>query len=349
VTGLAHLPGAPGIALSLALGLAGGALASLAHVPLPWLVGPMLTMAAARLAHVPVRPPPGGRQAGQLAIGVALGLYFTPEVGREVLADGHWMLFAGAAAILVGYLSGRVLARLSGVDVATAFFSSVPGGASEMAVLAERFGASVPHVAIAHSMRILLVVLIVPGTLTALGVRGEDAYAGAAAGESLAGLTLLAGLAACGAWALRRTGLPNAWVLGPLVVAIGMTLAELHLSSAPHWFTATGPMLIGIALGSRFDPDFLRAAPRYGLALAASIAVALALSAAAGLGVAWLARLRPAAMVLAAAPGGIAEMCITAQVLKLGVPLVTAFHVTRFVMVVTLTGPLYRHALRGGG
>jgi len=31
------------------------------------------------------------------------------------------------------------------------------------------------------------------------------------------------------------------------------------------------------------------------------------------------------------------------------VPLVTAFHVTRFVMVVTLTGPLYRHALRGGG
>ena len=47
-------------------------------------------------------------------------------------------------------------------------------------------------------------------------------------------------------------------------------------------------------------------------------------------------------MLLAAAPGGIAEMSITAQVLKIGVPLVTAAHVTRFVIVVLLTAPMYR-------
>ncbi|GAB4180501.1 MAG: AbrB family transcriptional regulator [Rhodocyclaceae bacterium] len=336
----AHTAGA------LAIGLGGGALASLAHVPLPWMVGPMLAMACARLAHLPVSPPRGGRQAGQLAIGVALGLYFTPPVGRELIADGPWMILAGAAAIAIGDAAARVLARLSGIDRATAFFSSVPGGASEMAVLAERFGASVPHVAIAHALRILLVVLIVPGTLTALGATGDDGYAGSPGGPSLSGLAALAGLAAFGGWSLRRTGIPNAWMLGPLAVTIALTLAEIHLSSAPRWFTGLGQMLIGISLGSRFDPDFLRAAPRYGLALLASVALGLSLSALAGLGIAWLARLRPAALVLAAAPGGIAEMCITAQVLKLGVPLVTAFHVTRFVMVITLTGPLYRLSLR---
>jgi uncharacterized membrane protein AbrB (regulator of aidB expression) len=48
--------------------------------------------------------------------------------------------------------------------------------------------------------------------------------------------------------------------------------------------------------------------------------------------------------VLATAPGGIAEMCITAKVLQLGVPLVTAAHVTRVVVLITTTGPTYRVA-----
>jgi uncharacterized protein len=48
--------------------------------------------------------------------------------------------------------------------------------------------------------------------------------------------------------------------------------------------------------------------------------------------------------VLATAPGGIAEMSITAKVLRLGVPIVTAFHVTRMILLVTLTAPLYRVA-----
>jgi uncharacterized membrane protein AbrB (regulator of aidB expression) len=35
-------------------------------------------------------------------------------------------------------------------------------------------------------------------------------------------------------------------------------------------------------------------------------------------------------------------MCITAKVLQLGVPVVTAFHVTRYAAVLVLTAPLYR-------
>ena len=52
--------------------------------------------------------------------------------------------------------------------------------------------------------------------------------------------------------------------------------------------------------------------------------------------------LHPATLLLSTAPGGIAEMAITAKVLQLGVPVVTAFQVTRLVAVLTLTEPLYR-------
>jgi hypothetical protein len=39
-----------------------------------------------------------------------------------------------------------------------------------------------------------------------------------------------------------------------------------------------------------------------------------------------------------------AEMCVTAKVLQLGVPLVTAFHVTRLVVLLLATPLIFPHA-----
>jgi uncharacterized membrane protein AbrB (regulator of aidB expression) len=52
-----------------------------------------------------------------------------------------------------------------------------------------------------------------------------------------------------------------------------------------------------------------------------------------------------ATLILGTSPGGIAEMAITAKVLQLGVPVVTAFQVCRLVAVLMLVEPLYRWAV----
>jgi uncharacterized membrane protein AbrB (regulator of aidB expression) len=78
------------------------------------------------------------------------------------------------------------------------------------------------------------------------------------------------------------------------------------------------------------------------LVVLASIVAGIGISALFAAGLAWWSGLPLATMVLATAPGGIAEMCITAKVLQLGVPLVTAAHVTRVIILVTTTGPLFR-------
>ena len=49
-----------------------------------------------------------------------------------------------------------------------------------------------------------------------------------------------------------------------------------------------------------------------------------------------------ATAILATAPGGIAEMSLTAKTLELGVPIVTAFHVSRMAVLVLTIGPLFR-------
>ncbi len=111
--------------------------------------------------------------------------------------------------------------------------------------------------------------------------------------------------------------------------------------ASPQPGSACRQCLLGCALGSRFQPDFLRGAPRFVAAVTLTVAATIVVSAVFGVALARLSGLHPATLVLGTAPGGIAEMCITAKVLQLGVPLVTAFHVTRVVVLLLATAPLF--------
>ena len=82
----------------------------------------------------------------------------------------------------------------------------------------------------------------------------------------------------------------------------------------------------------------------YVAAVVLSVLARVAVAAAFGALLALTTGLSVATLVLATAPGGITEMCITAKVLQLGVPLVTAAHVTRVFLLILSTGPTYRAA-----
>ena len=75
------------IVLGLALSACGGALCAWLKTPLPWMIGPLLTMAICNFSGAELAAPPLGRELGQLFIAVTLGLHFTPQVAREVLGN----------------------------------------------------------------------------------------------------------------------------------------------------------------------------------------------------------------------------------------------------------------------
>ena len=334
------------IAAGLAVCAAGGALFAWLRTPLPWMIGSLATMAALRMAGVRLEAMPGGRNAGQLVVGVSLGLYFTAPVIHEVASFWPWFVFLGFAAIGLGAASALVLASVGKVDRATAYFSSMPGGAADMATMGERHGAAMDLVAFAHSVRMLLVVTVIPVSITLAGFSATDEYRPVTIPFDAAGLAALFALAGAAAWIAQRLGAPTAFTLGPLFLSIALTAAGLDLSSVPSPLTNAAQVLLGCALGSRFDRRFFSSAPRFVTALVPSIALMLALAALVG----WLIALTSGAYLgtalLAAAPGGIAEMAITAKVLRIGVAFVTAAHVVRYVIVVLFTVPVF-HLLEG--
>jgi membrane AbrB-like protein len=332
----------PSIATALILSLCGGLLFKLLGMPLPWMLGPMFTVGAAGISGVKVGEIRGGRQAGQLIIGCALGLYFTADVTRHILNYGGYILAAAFSAIMIGGLGGLLLKRISGIGAATAFFASVPGGASEMAVMAERAGARFDQVALSHSLRVLMVVSIIPISVTLTGTSGNDFYSPSTTLITFEGLIALISMAIATGYVFKKAGIPNAWLLGPLTVSLLITIRGQNMSAIPPLLAIAAQLLIGCSLGSRFKPSLRSESRRLVIGVLASAVFTVCLSVLMGFFLAWLTGEAGPTMVLATAPGGLSEMCITAKILKLGVPLVTAFQVTRLAIVVTCSLPAWR-------
>jgi membrane AbrB-like protein len=330
----------------LLAGVAGALLCIELHTPLPWMLGAVFGSAAMSMARhqagVTLVWPAAARNFGQWVIGCALGLYFTPYVLGLVVNLAPWIVLGIVFSMLLGGAMAWALQRLTGVDRTTAFFAMAIGGASEMVNQAERFGARTDRVAASHSLRLLTVVSTIPFAYQWLHLHGMDPYETAARVVNVPGLLAFGAVTTLGAVAALRMGTPNAWVIGPLVVGIVLTSNGQAWSALPRELINAGQLCIGVSLGVRFTPEFFRAAPRYlaavvfivGLSILASIGFAAIVAAGTGLPLATL--------VLATSPGGIAEMSLTAKILQLGVPVVTAFHVTRMSTMVICIGSIWR-------
>lgn len=319
--------------------------------PIPWMMGPLVVTALVGVLGGPVASAVSLRNAGQWVIGTALGLYFTPAVGALVLGL-WWAVALGVAwACLMGWALGRWLGHAQAAQLAhlspaqrraTTYFAGAIGGASEMTLIAERHGARTDLVASAHSLRVLMVTLSLPFAMQAWGVHGLDASGSTIRQLQWDGLAVLAVATAGGVAVMLRLGRANPWFMGALAVTMVLTLAGVPPMALPEPLTNAAQLVIGISLGVRFTPDFVRAAPHWLGAVALATAVMMALCAAFGTALAWATDLHPATLILGTSPGGIAEMAITAKVLALGVPVVTAFQVCRLVAVLILAEPLYR-------
>ena len=322
-------------------GAAGGTLASLIGWPLPWMVGSLLAVILLRcLGGLDLREVPGARKGGQWLVGTGIGLHFSPAVLEQVLAHGG-LLLAGALLTSLTSLIGIALLRAAGHDRATAFFASMPGGASEMVNLGQRNGAQAGEVAAGQSLRLLLVVLLVPalfqwwlGAAPALAqTHGHSQPLALAA--LLAGGALLALLG-------QRLRQPNPWLLGPILFAAAGAIWLDQPLSLPPGTSELGQWLIGSALGCHFSREFFRRAPRFLALVLGATLLAMCAAALAAEALGWLGALDQRSLMLGMMPGGIAELSLTAEALALSVPLITGLQVLRLMCVLFLAEPAFR-------
>jgi membrane AbrB-like protein len=323
-------------------GAVGGYLACLLGWPLPWMIGSLLGVIALRCAGILSEEMPGGRQSGQLIVASGIGLHFTSEVLAQVLS--HFALvISGALATLALSLIGIAILRRSGVDRATAFFASMPGGASDMVSLATPLGANPAQVAAAHSLRMLLVVLLIPPLFT-LSLPSVTPRA-----DVIGHWPWLLGLFGAG-WLVallwRRLRQPNPWMLGPLTVCVVASVSfDLHLG-LPAGLGHLGQWLIGCGLGGHFDRAFFRKAPGFLLRILLFAVLAMGCAVLLGLALGLSSGVSAQSLMLGMMPGGITELSLTAEALHLSVAMVTALQVLRLFLLIFMARPVFRYWLK---
>ena len=318
---------------ALVVGIPAGFLFDYLHTPIPWMIGPMVGVAVLNLLGVKMHSPPYARQMGQVILGSAVSLYFTPPVVAALAGNLPAIIAATISVFIVGIFGALTLSKASGVDAKSTFFASIPGGAMAMAVLADRYGAQIAPVAVAHSLRVSVVVILIPLALTYGGFPLETSAYRPTVPLNLSILALWLAIS----WLLgeisEKFDFHNGCLLVPIFFGAALTMGGVQLSAVPHGLTDFAQLMFGLVLGARYERAFFA---RYRLfipfALLNSFFIVIA-SVAAGAALAWAFDLPVATMIIATSPGGLAEMTITAQALQISVPLVVAFHLFRVVVV----------------
>jgi uncharacterized protein len=328
-----RLAAALAMAGTLAAGVAGGFAARYAHLPLPWLLGSLVTIMALSLAGAPVRLIPWGRPAGTVVVGASTGLQFTATVVAKLITLLPLIIAAAFLSTIVGAIGGLLYMRLTGIDRVTAFFATVPGGVVETTNIAPQYGGQLEPIMVAQTTRVALIVVFAP--FLVISLTGGGAQNPLLAIPVLPWLPVLALLAVAGVAAtlLSRTRSPNAWLMAPLFIAA----AASHLGGIegrlPDVLLIAAQVVIGSALGAQFRPEFLTRL--FSLLWASCVVVLFAAGSMAvfGAAIAWLAGYRVPTMVLAMAPAGIAEMVLTGKVLGLDSTLIAGFQLMRIIIV----------------
>ncbi|MGV8921642.1 MAG: AbrB family transcriptional regulator [Pseudomonas sp.] len=323
------------------IGLLGGFLASQVGWPLPWMVGSLLAIILVRtLTPWQLGEIPGGRKCGQWIVGIGIGLHFTPLVIEQVLTH-FGLIFFGALVTSVSSVVGVWLMRRTGEDRATAFFASMPGGSGEMVNLGARNGAVLSSVAAGQSFRVLMVVLCVPALFKYLLGDGVPALSPTTVDWSWLMILFPAGALLAHGW--QRLKQPNPWLFGPLLLSATVSIGwDLHIG-LPQGTSQMGQWLIGSGLGCHFNRSFFSRAPSFIGRTLLGTALTMLIAALAAVGLSVMTKLDLRSLTLGMMPGGIAEMSLTAEVLQLSVPLVTAMQVMRLLFVLFLAEPLFRH------
>lgn len=331
--------------LGLALGAVGGWLATQVGLPLPWMLGAMIATTIAAIAGAPIALPGSLRAVMIAVLGVMLGSGFSPEI-LERLAD--WALSLSTLGLYIAVAGGfsyLYFRRFAGFDRPTAYFSAMPGGFSEMVIAGGAMGGDPRLIALVHASRLLLVIMLLPiGLRAALGV---EAVSRPPAGDPLAGFVAadLAILAACGllGYALARLlRLPAAAIVGPMAMSAAAHLGGVTEASPPFLLVALAQVVVGTGVGVRFANTKPALVFRTALVGVGATLILVLGTIAFALGLDALADLPVSALVLAFAPGGVAEMSLIALALGADAAFVATHHIVRIFMIVLIAPTVFR-------
>src|SRR3979490_3107946 len=169
---------------TLLIAAAGGFLFDLAQFSAGSIAAPMVFSAVAALAGRPLGLPQNLARTFFIVLGMSIGAVATPQT---VAGMATWPLSIAAVTVAMAAVTlGTVayLKRVHGWGTLTAGVGGLPGGLSQVMVLAAEQGLDLRAIAIVQSMRVVILAVCVPAGRGLVGVRGPARLPGGSVGSA---------------------------------------------------------------------------------------------------------------------------------------------------------------------
>ena len=336
----------------LALGASAGWLASKTLMPLPWMIGSLLICAVwsinfgTKIIPENYTFPQKFRNYFVAIIGVMIGLQVTTDlilhISNYITSIFGLLIFSWCAH----FLNYKILTKFGKYDRATAFFSSAPGGLMESIAMSEQYGGEIKIVTLQQFLRIILVIILVPIIISIWFGAPVGSAAGIAINENstinLIDLFYIFFLIIVGLSLGSRFRIPAGHLFGPMLLTVFVTLGTDANIQLPNILILVAQVVIGTSLGTRFfgiDKNILFTAVRlsalsvFTMLILAFFFVVLLKS---------LTELSAVTLFISFAPGGVTEMSLIALSIASSPALVSAHHIFRIIITVSLLGFIYK-------
>jgi membrane AbrB-like protein len=301
-------------------------------------IGAIIGGALIRLLYTGAKPPPVKLQSlARIVLGISIGVQVNRQTINEIQSSAVPVLCMITGIIVFCLLIAAFVSKMSGMDFTTALCGASPGMMSVMIMLAEDLGGNVPVVAVFHTMKVFFTVGLMP-FLTGLFRTGEEVFTAAAREiQSLPvyygkiAFLLLAGFLL--AKLLLRWEVPSSEFLAGLFVASVCNPLFLQLEIFPPPGQLAALWIIATSIGAQISRQSLAAVKRYALPCAMLVVTQIAF----GLLLGWIlyqsTSIDPVTAFIGTCPTAMEAMVILASEMRANVPLVTAMHTTRVIIV----------------
>ncbi|WP_400194561.1 AbrB family transcriptional regulator [Lysinibacillus telephonicus] len=268
--------------LTAVLGVIGAFVFQLLHIPMPWLLGPLLTVLVLQLTTpLPLKWNKHFRNFGLVIAGYSIGHAFTLEALADIRLYLPVMISLNVLYILLFIFISWVIVKRVMVDQLSALTSCVPGGMTQIVAYAEEQGSkNIAMITFYQVLRVLCIIGFVP-----LLIAGSSSSSSTSVSDTQYNFTFLLffALSYIAGFIAMKIKIPTGYMLGPVFLFIGLQLANIEIPEIPVSALHIAQIVMGIYIGlllkkenlhlSRklifyaFVSSFLYIASAYGLAL----------------------------------------------------------------------------------
>lgn len=352
----------------------GGFLLSLTGLSVGWMIGSMVT-----LGFLSLRKPgwfmkllpqkglnPHWKNAAQVILAIQVGRTMTNNVFNVFQSSWLSISIMMILSIVLSILLGLFFNQFTKSGMITSFYATTPGGISNMPSIAQEVGANPVIVSLIQAMRIFLVVSLIPffalewednssvsstllNSTTSAWVHsnGMMGIISSFLSNSIIWTIILTFSAIGGYYVAKRLKFPAARLVGGI---IGVTVMQVTSSSLlgmnvlpffPSWMKIVAEICLGASIGVSLKKEMFVGMKKIMIVgLISSVSFVL-IMAGASICLSDFSKLPTVTSILAFAPGGVAEMTITAVVLKADVPFVVAVQTLRLILIFLLLPPIF--------